>query len=682
MVVRYRRDLAWVLAVSLLAGACAGDEGEKGEPGSPGAPGTDGKSGSDGLNGADGGKGSDGKNGSDGKDGANGDAGAPGQPVAPKRSLTFADLGYARTNEEKHAVRASKLASVDGREVAIGYKTILRSGQDPARAELRCDLTASPATCAGAQLDKQGKILRDEGGEPMISTQNDFSSLLSAGGSPYLVHSFESYPAVIYATKLAQDAAGELRAVSTKHVDMAPIDGLYRSCAGSITPWGTHISAEEAQVDARAVDAAGTWSELTATSRWGEIKLMGRYLGLDLSDGDANGQPDLDVAAFQSAYSSYFHGFAVEVALDERGEARVQKHYAMGRMGMELAYVMPDQRTVFLTDDVTNGGLFMFVADEAGKLDAGKLYAMRFFQRTPTGGALEGDLEWIPLGHATDAEIRALVHPAEGARVHFQDIFEVEPVASGACSAGFRLVRANGDNENLECLKLKPGMERAASRLETRRYAALLGATAELNKEEGLTYDADLGRLYIALSDVTASTGAQTGGDNHIDAAPNRCGAVYALDVAPWVDADGTMVTPYAAVNWYPLLAGQVVTAYPANSSYAGDTCAANGLASPDNLTYLPKYRTLVIGEDTGRHQNDALWSYHVPSGRLTRILTTPYGAEVTSPYWVPNLGGHGYLISAVQHPYGESDQTKVSEAGASGVASWIGVIGPFPALD
>jgi hypothetical protein len=106
------------------------------------------------------------------------------------------------------------------------------------------------------------------------------------------------------------------------------------------------------------------------------------------------------------------------------------------------------------------------------------------------------------------------------------------------------------------------------------------------------------------------------------------------------------------------------------------------GLASPDNVTYLPKYQVLVIGEDTGRHQNDALWAYHLPSGRLTRILTTPYGAEVTSPYWVPNLGGFGYLMTSVQHPYGESDQGKVNEAESTGAASWIGVLGPFPALD
>nr|ANY58019.1 alkaline phosphatase [uncultured bacterium] len=665
-----RRTLVGVLAVSALTTGCA-EDGAQGKPGADGAPGengSDGKEGADGLN---------------GKDGASGSEGPEGQRGPGTSWLSFSDVGFARTNAEKHAVRASSRANLNGKELAIGFKTIIRSGQDPARADKSCDLEASPATCTGAMLDKAGELMRDEGGEPMVSNLNDFSSLLSAGDSKFLVHSYESYPATVYVTKLAQDeASGELSAMATKHVDFSSIDGLYRACAGSITPWGTHISAEEAQVDARTVDAATTWSELMATGRYGEIKLMGRYLGLDLADGDGNGEPDVDVDTFQSTYSSYFHGFAVEVAVDAAGEASVQKHYAMGRMGMELAYVMPDQRTAFLTDDVTNGGLFMFVADEAGKLEAGTLYAMRFHQRTVAGGALEGDIEWVDLGHATNAEIRALIHPASGARIKFQDIFDTEPVNESACSAGFTLVRANGDNEDLECLKLRPGMELAASRLETRRYSVLKGATAELTKEEGLTYDPELNRIYVALSDVSASMAAQSGGDNHIDVAPNRCGGVYALDVGPWVDLDGALVTEYAAVNWYPLVVGQQVPAYPASSPYAGNSCSVGGLASPDNVTYLPKYQTLIIGEDTGRHQNDAMWSYHMPSGRLTRIMTTPYGSETTSPYWVTNFGGYGYLIGAVQHPYGESDQEKLSEPEASGAASWVGVIGPFPALD
>ncbi len=34
----------------------------------------------------------------------------------------------------------------------------------------------------------------------------------------------------------------------------------------------------------------------------------------------------------------------------------LQKHYLLGRIAIELAYVMPDRRTVYTTDDGTNVG--------------------------------------------------------------------------------------------------------------------------------------------------------------------------------------------------------------------------------------------------------------------------------------------------------------------------------------
>lgn len=103
-------------------------------------------------------------------------------------------------------------------------------------------------------------------------------------------------------------------------------------------------------------------------------------------------------------------------------------------------------------------------------------------------------------------------------------------------------------------------------------------------------------------------------------------------------------------------------------------------IANPDNLSYLPGYGTLLIGEDTGKHQNDALWAYDVKTGRLDRIATTPYGSETTSPYWFPNIDGSGYVTMVTQHPYGESDGDLAQSP--SDKESYVGYIGPFPPLD
>lgn len=66
--------------------------------------------------------------------------------------------------------------------------------------------------------------------------------------------------------------------------------------------------------------------------------------------------------------------------------------------------------------------------------------------------------------------------------------------------------------------------------------------------------------------------------------------------------------------------------------------------------------------------------------GALTRIFSTPYGSETTSPYFYPNINGHGYLMAVVQHPYGESDEDKLTDA--ADAAAYVGYIGPFPAMD
>ncbi len=83
-----------------------------------------------------------------------------------------------------------------------------------------------------------------------------------------------------------------------------------------------------------------------------------------------------------------------------------------------------------------------------------------------------------------------------------------------------------------------------------------------------------------------------------------------------------------------------------------------------------------MIGEDTHRHTNDALWALDLLTGRLDRVLTTPYGAESTGAYWHEDIGGMKYLMTVVQHPYGESDRDKLLDP--ADAAGWVGYIGPF----
>src|SRR3546814_10350226 len=82
-------------------------------------------------------------------------------------------------------------------------------------------------------------------------------------------------------------------------------------------------------------------------------------------------------------------------------------------------------------------------------------------------------------------------------------------------------------------------LEKAAAFLETRRYAAYLGATTELRKEEGVSFDPDGKKLYVAYSEINsgmednkkagvANTGNDIGGPNDIKLRYNQCGGIYA----------------------------------------------------------------------------------------------------------------------------------------------------------
>lgn len=608
-------------------------------------------------------------------------------PTAIARELLFEPVAVPAADEDRRRVAASARVTVAGRNHPIGFHTILRSGDKVGGGTF------------GLLTDHTGKPLTNADGSPRISQRNDFSSLIPVDSKLFMVSQFEDVPGAMYLTELGQDRqTGALKPLATRPIDLSGVRGGWLHCAGSVTPWNSHLGSEEYEPDSRgAADRAPDAKGIA----------MARYLGADPWD-----------------LNPYDYGWPLEVqVLDETGRTRVTKHYALGRRSLELAYVMPDRRTVYLTDDGTNVGFYMFVADAPGDLSAGDLYAARWIQNDRpfavraqpqpedgNGAFLESDrmlrnggagaLAWVDLGHANAGEIAGILRKGIG----FDDIFETAEPVGGACPDGFVSTNSGHSRPFHECLKLREGMEKTASRLESRRYAAYRGATTEWRKMEGITFDPDGKRLFLAMSEVSSGMEDSMkkgkpdptydqGGPNHIRLPYNLCGVVYGLDVADGVrDTGGNPIASnLVAVNMVGEVAGRMtkawdpesdLPAYPADGPYAANKCDLNGIANPDNLTFIPGYGTLIIGEDTeGGHQNDAAWAYDVGHRTVTRIETTPYGAETTSPYFYPNIGGFGYLMSVVQHPYGESDEDKLIP-GSGDERAFTGYIGPFPAMD
>jgi uncharacterized protein len=558
-------------------------------------------------------------------------------------TIEFSPVPVPTDDAAKRQVVASESVKIDGETHAISWNTMARSGQ------------AFDKNIFGALTDAAGNHLLNTDGTPMVADSADFTSILPVGGKIYSITHFESRPAAMYLSELTQAKDGKLTTVSTKPIDFSGFGGLWNPCAGSVTPWSTHLGSEEYPPDARSVEVADSYAGVDK-----EMLPMAQYFGVNPAIAP--------FAAFKAVFQPYSFGFPVEIAVDEAGKANIAKHYAMGRVAVELALVMPDKKTAYVSDDGTNTGFYRFVADKEGDLTSGRLFAAKWSQ-TLAEGAGAADISWVDLGHAKEADVAAALKSG----IKFSDIFETgEFNAGGNCPEGFMSTNAEGRSE---CLKVKKGMEVAASRLETRRYASMLGATTEFRKMEGLALDREGKRLFMAMSEV--SNGMEDaikdnkfdkGGRNDIKLTKNPCGAVYELP----------MDAAYLVTSAKGFIAGKP-NEYK-DGPYAGQTCDVDGIANPDNLSFIPGYNTLVIGEDTGTgHQNDANWAVNADTKAMTRITTTPYGAENTSLDWYADINGYAYLTTVVQHPYGESDADKLQNPGDA--RAYVGYIGPFPAF-
>jgi len=525
---------------------------------------------------------------------------------------------------------------------------------------------------AGQLYDQDLQPLMDELNNPLIAETPDANSLLKVGDKIYLVSHLEydwivsdgtrapsRAPMSMILTEMEQDSeTGELTAIEQSPIDFSNVDGLWIPCFGSQTPWNTHLGSEE-DYDLQYNPLSSSASKTTA----GLDALTNMYFN---SEKVAN---------------PYHYGFFPEVTVNEDGSTSVVKHYSMGRGTWEAGKVMPDSRTVYYGDDGTNVALFMYVADKAEDLSAGTLYAGKFNQVATT---YSGNFEWIKLGSANDTEIKALADSTT-----FDDIFVNQAFNSdtGSCPTDTKRVRAGSTMD--ECLAVKPGMEKAAAFLESRRYAALMGATTEFNKMEGIAVnDADK-KLYMAISylDKGMLDNGLPADMEHIKMAKINAGVTFTLPMsADQVDSsDNAIDSDYVVTS---MLAEENLIGRDIPTDALGNTADPDFIANTDNIFFAEKMRTLFVGEDSGTHVNNFVWAYNVDTKKLTRILTNVAGAEATGLQAVENMDGFSYLMSNSQH-HGDYIKTMNEEMKAAVEATGnvdkfdanFGYIGGMPAI-
>ena len=435
-----------------------------------------------------------------------------GERISVSRSITItSDTDTSDSISSNSISSGSKSQSLDFFEL---YRTGDKDQGNNEVYGLMKDHTGAPA------LSAKGEPYICSGNTPgVIGSGTDFSALLNKNGKTYLVSQFECPTGGMYYAEMERKN-GKLMPVpgTLKSIDQSREWGGWVHCAGSVTPWNSYLGGEEYEPDANNIE-----NNKSSDKKYND-KVRSYWLGND------------------ELSSPYHNGWITEVDIDPQGEARFKKHYAMGRFSHELGYVMPDERTVYLTDDGVDNVLFMFVSEIPGDLSSGPLYAAKWYQTSGYGGG-SAQLEWISLGLASNSEIRKQIE----AGITFSKMFAQN-------TEGCTLIAADGVKE---CLELKPGMHKLASRLESRRYAALMGATHEFRKMEGFTFSPARNQGYIAVSEVgrgmlnnqndpaklkAAKTKAANYDDldndgfsetgNHIRVLKaDYCGAIYSMDM-------------------------------------------------------------------------------------------------------------------------------------------------------
>ncbi len=409
-----------------------------------------------------------------------------------------------------------------------------------------------------------GVIRSIAGEELLVSNDPDFNGFVPSGENEgYLFTNWENRPGAMSRAKLTRAADGTWSVVEDEvsMVDFSSVNGTWVNCFGTVSPWGTPLTSEELYFD----DSA-EWNN-PEYKYIEDNQMLARYLG--------------------RYPNPYDYGYIVEIT-DPTGSSTPVKHFTLGRYSHENAVVMPDERTVYLSDDGTAVVFFKFVAENAGDLSSGTLYAARATQDGAPGAAAADtafDIEWIELGTASNDEIAGWIREYDGVGLDDHVPGENDYISDAEVEAWARGEAAD---------------DRVAF-LESRKAAVAKGASGEFNKMEGVNVnvagaaDGSVPFLYMAMSDVSK---AMSDGEGHIDVAENKCGVVYEMrldenfDVARMVPA---------------------VSGYGYDKDNAPNACPLDSVSNPDNLV-VRRDGSVVIGEDTGYHENNALWIWRKAS--------------------------------------------------------------------
>ncbi len=472
-------------------------------------------------------------------------------------------------------------------------------------------------TFGGALQQGLGSVIATDDSTVVITSNTpDFNGFIpTSANQGYLFTNWESNPGGMSRLKLIKNTESGLWSVDNTDVMMLDFGewGTVANCFGSVSPWNTPLTSEEW---GNSGDATHQWNDPNANH--GQNQLAS-YI-------DPNANSAGDASQFPNTYRYHY---IVEITQPAGSNPQPIKHYSMGRFEHEIAIVMPDQRTVYLSQDDTNGVLYKYVADKAADLSSGTLYAAKLTQDAGSADpATTGfAIEWVELANGSDAQIEIWIAQyddidhsdyVEGKSSYLTDADAIawangdsqfpsyDSIYEPATNAGF-----SGANTYGGAVTAGKPMDNRVAFLESRKAARAKGATAEWRKFEGIYINAkraeeavegtdliagetvDSAYVYFAIADM--DNGMIDGhGDIQLANSVKDCGGVYRMPLE----------AGYNTQRIEPVVMGAIRT-----SEVTGDIeCDVEALSQPDNLIVLDDGR-LIIGED-GMQTNNTLWLY------------------------------------------------------------------------
>jgi secreted PhoX family phosphatase len=404
---------------------------------------------------------------------------------------------------------------------------------------------------------------------------NQFVATNDGDTDGFLFTNFEQSPGEVSRIPMRKTGDGSWEADLANAINLAntepmrELGGTRINCYGDRSPWGTMLSAEEDYSHTR-VSLTATVSDVVdrggvgrrgASEFWnrpnpsgiqekvGEyydegwyvqgyfaltgVEIQAYYLGADPVD--QTREEENNTAPIDENYPNrYRFGYIVDFREPAADPPQPVKYYVMGRAAWEAPNVMNDNRTVYLTSDGANKGIYKFVAEEPipsydDPMDvAGTLYAPevtnREAARNNPPGKTNLEIRWMELGFASNREVAQWI-------ADYDDVTQVDyleshsdwtrgqPVTEDVLEEADREVVENGnrdyitDREILQWAEeydsaFPSGVPQSLRRvpfLETRAAAKEIGATIEFRKAEGIDARSDAGPgdyVYIGLSEI------------------------------------------------------------------------------------------------------------------------------------------------------------------------------------